>query len=52
MAASRGAAREAQAEQVVLKRMTKITATQLGVQEGYMPDPEITEAIKRQPKYL
>ena len=52
MAVSRGAAREAQAKQVVLERMTEITATQLSVQGGYTPDPEIVEAVKRLPRYL
>ena len=52
MAMSRRAAREAQAEQEVLERMTEITATQLSVQGGYTPDPEIVEAVKRLPRYL
>ena len=52
MAVSMGAIRESQAEQVVLERMTKIVATQLSVQEGYTPDPEIAEVIKRLTGYL
>ena len=47
-----GVAKEAQAKQVVLERMTDIAATQPSVEEGYTPDPEITEAIKRLPGYL
>ena len=34
---------------MVLERMTEITATQLGVQEGYTPNPKIIEIIKRLP---
>ena len=56
MAASRGVAREvareAQGKQVVLERMTEIAATQPSVEEGYIANPEITEAIKRLPGYL
>ena len=36
----------------MLKRMTEIAASQPSVKEGYTPDPEITEAIKRLPGYL
>ena len=52
MAASRGAAREAQAEQVVLERRMEIAASQPGVQDGYTLDPEVVEVIKRLPGYL
>ena len=30
----------------------EITATQPGLEEGYTPDPEIAEAVKRLPGYL
>ena len=39
MAASWGVAREAQAKQVILERMTEIMATQPSVEEGYTQDP-------------
>ena len=52
MVALKGPAREAQAEQVVLERMMEIAATQHGVQEGYTPDPEIAEAVKKLLGYL
>ena len=39
MAVTRGAAKEAQTEQVVLERMTEIAASQPGVLEGYTLDP-------------
>ena len=52
MATSRGAAREAQAEQVQLERMTEIAATQPGVEEGYTLDVDIVEVIKRLLWYL
>ena len=52
MATSRGTAREAQAEQVVLERRTEIAASQLGVHEGHTLDPEVAEIIKRLPGYL
>ena len=52
MAATRGVAREAQAEQVRLERRTEIAVSQTGVWEGYMPDPEVIEVIKRLPGYL
>ena len=52
IAASRGMARQAQAEQVVLERRTKIVASQLGVQEGYTLDPEVAKVIKRLLEYL
>ena len=51
IAATRGAAREAMAEGVV-GRMTKIMAFQLDVPEGYTPDPELVEVVKRLPGYL
>ena len=50
--ATRGMAREAQAEQVGLERRTDIVASQPGILEGYMPDPEFTEVVKRSPRYL
>ena len=50
MAVTRGAAREAMAEEAVFM-MTEI-ASQLGVPEGYTPDPELTEVVKTLPRYL
>ena len=52
MAATRGAAREALAEQVGLLRRTKIAASQSDVLEGYTPDPELAEVVKKLPGYL
>ena len=52
MATSRGAIREAQAEHVRLERLTENVANQPGVKEGYTPDADIVEAIKRLPRYL
>ena len=52
MAATKGAAREALAEQVGLLRRTKIAASQPDVLEGYTPDPELVEVVKRLPRYL
>ena len=52
MAILRGAPREAQAEHGQLERLTKITATQPGVDEGYTPDADIVEVVKRLPRYL
>ena len=52
MAATRGEAREAQAEQVGMERRTEIVASQPGVLEGYTPDPEFAEVVKRLPGYL
>ena len=52
MAATRGAARGGLAEQVGLLRRTEIAASQLDVLEGYSPDPELAEVIKRLPRYL
>ena len=52
MVATKGAAREAQAEQVVLERMTEIATSQPGGLEGYTPDPELAEVVKRLPEYL
>ena len=46
-----GAAREAIAEEAVL-RMNEITASQPGMEEGYTPDPEIVEVMKRLPRYF
>ena len=51
MAATRGAAREAMAEEVV-KRITEIMASQPDVPKGYTPDPELAEVVKRLPGYL
>ena len=45
-------AREAQAEHVQLERVIEIMATQPGVNEGYTLDTNITEAIKKLPRYL
>ena len=52
MAATRGAAREAMAKQVVVQRMTEIMASQLDVPTGYTPDPELAKVVKRLPRYL
>ena len=46
MAATRGAAREALAEQVRLLRRTEIMASQTVVPEGYTPNPELSEVVK------
>ena len=51
IAATRGAAKEAMAEEAVL-RMTEIAASQPGVTEGYTPDPELAEVVKKLPGYL
>ena len=51
MVATRGAAREAMAEEVV-GRMTEIMASQPDVPEGCTPDPELTEVVKRLSGYL
>ena len=51
MAATRGTAKEAMAEETVL-RMTEIAASQPGVREGYTLDPELAETMKRLPGYL
>ena len=51
MAATRGAAREAMAQEAVLRR-TEIAASQPGVGEGFMPDPDLAEVVKRLPGYL
>ena len=37
---------------MVLERMLEIAATKPCVEEGYTPDPEIVEAVKRLPEYL
>ena len=52
MVATRGAAGEALAEHVGLLRRKKITASQPDVLEGYIPDPELVEIIKKLPGYL
>ena len=52
MAATRGVAREAQAEQVGLERRIEIAGSQPDVQEGYTPDPKVVEVVKRLPGYL
>ena len=52
MAATRGTAREALTEQVGLLRRTEIAASQPGVLEGYMPDPELAEVVKMLHRYL
>ena len=52
MAASKGVAREAQAEHMQLEKMTEIATSQPGVEEGYTPDPKIAEAVKRLFGYL
>ena len=46
MAATRGAVREALAEQVKLFRRMEIMASQPSVLEGYTLDPELAEVIK------
>ena len=52
MATTKGAAREALAEQVGLLRRTEIAASQPDVLEGYTPDPELVEVVKKLPGYL
>ena len=52
MAATRGAAREAMAEQAGLLRRTEIAASQPDVLEGYTLDPELAKVVKRLPRYL
>ena len=52
MATTKGVAREAQAKHVGLEKRMKIAASQLCVLEGYTPDPEFMEVIKRLPEYL
>ena len=49
---SKGAAREAQVGYMQLERPTEITATQPCMEEGYTPDADITEAVKRLLGYL
>ena len=46
IAVTRGAAREALAEQVRLFRRMEIMASQFGVPKGYTPDPELAEVAK------
>ena len=50
MAMTRRAAKEVVAEEAVL-RMTEIMASQPGMMEGYKPDPELVEVVKRLPGY-
>ena len=52
MAATRGVAREALAEQVGLLRRIEIEASQPDVLEEYTPDPELAKVVKRIPEYL
>ena len=52
MPATRGMAREALAKQVGLLRRTEIAASQPNVLEGYTPDPELAEVVKKLPGYL
>ena len=52
MAASKAVTKKAQAKQVVLERRTEIAASQPGMREKYMPDPEVTKVVKRLPRYL
>ena len=52
MVATRGATREALVEQVGLLRTTEIMAFQPDVLEGYTPDPELIEIIKKLTEYL
>ena len=52
MATTKGAAREALAEQVRLLRMKEIMPSQPSVLEGYTPDPELSEVVKQLPEYL
>ena len=51
VAATKGAAREAMAEEVV-GRITEIMASQPDASRGYTPDPELAEIVKRLPRYL
>ena len=44
--------REALAEKVRLQRRTEIIASQLGVLEGYTPDPKLSEVVKKLLWYL
>ena len=52
MATSRGVARETQAKHVQMEMLIEIAATQPSVDEGYTPDLEIAEAVKRLLEYL
>ena len=52
MVGSKRAAKEAQAGHMQLETLTEIAATRPGVEEGYTPDPEIVEVVKRLPGYL
>ena len=51
MAVARGGAREALAQEVVLRRI-EIAASQPGVREGYILDPKLADVVKRLPGYL
>ena len=51
MAVTHGAAREAMAEEAVL-RMTEIAASQPNVREGYTLDPELMGTVKKLTRYL
>ena len=51
MEETRDATKEAMAKEVV-RRMTKIMASQPKVSEGYTPDLELVEVVKRLPGYL
>ena len=46
MAVTKGAAKEALAEQVGMLRRTEIMTSQPGVLEGYTPNPELFEVVK------
>ena len=52
IAMTRGATREALAEQLGLLRRTEIMASQPGVPEGYTLDPKLSEVVKQLPGYL
>ena len=49
---TRGMAREAMVEEVVVQRMTENMASQPDIPERYTPDPELAEVVKRLPGYL
>ena len=51
MATTRGAARETMAQEEVLWRV-EIAASQPGAGEGFKPDPDLAEVVKRMPGYL
>ena len=52
MVATKGTTREALADQVRLQRRTKIMASQPSILEGYTPDLELLEVVKKLPGYL